>query len=175
MKVCHNPSRKTFVHVNMMLFRRNRKLGQNEPAITVKNGPVNYYGFEARVTGPSYIEYSGNDKPLIKCGARAAVTSRYPVEVLDTFRADAPTGDRFLRILGGTIRSNKLGNDLDPVVELHEEGTVTSGYGAKIDGDLTIRQCKIDGKLCLVIETDAPITIDTVPPAVVADDVKKTA
>lgn len=175
MKVCHKPGRKTFVHVNMAVFRRNLKNGTNEPAITVKGGQENYYGYAAMIAGPAYLEYSGNGKPLLSCGARVAVTSRYPVEVSEELIAAAPVGKRRLFISRSAIRSNKVKGQNDPVIGLIEDGKTTFGFGAKIDGDVVVRQCFIEGKLSLVIETNADVILDTNPPVIEEIPLSKSA
>lgn len=164
MSTCNKPGRESFVHVNMHTFQRNLKTGDNAPAITTKCGSDNHYGYGALVTGPCYIKYSGKGKPLISCGARVAVTSRFPVEVIETFENHPPLGKRFLKILRPVIRQNIHAEELAPVVELHDGDTVTAGYGAMIEGDLVVRQCLIEGDLKLIIETDANVIIDPVPP-----------
>jgi len=61
-------SRKTIVHVNMHVIRRNKKDGTNDPVLTVKLGNRNVYAHEVRIEGPSRVIYSP-DKPL-SCGAK---------------------------------------------------------------------------------------------------------
>jgi hypothetical protein len=58
---------KTIIHVNQFVIKNNKKTGQNNPAITVKNYKSNTYCNEVEINGPSRVIHS--EKPL-SCGAR---------------------------------------------------------------------------------------------------------
>lgn len=73
---------KTYIHVNQHVIRENKKTGEAAPVITVKQGKKNTYCSRVRINGPSEVVYSGNDKPLLPCGARVAVVTESEVEIL---------------------------------------------------------------------------------------------
>ena len=58
---------KTIIHVNQHKIKRNKRLGKNEPCLTVKTYKSNDYAHTVHINGPSSIVYSPN-KPL-NCGA----------------------------------------------------------------------------------------------------------
>jgi hypothetical protein len=156
--------RKIYVHVNQHVFRRNIKEGINEPAITVKNGKENAYTRCVRIKGPVRVEYSGNEKTLLSCGARVAITTRFGVELDAEQAGTAGSGCTSIRILRDKIRSNRIKNKMAPVIEVEGEN-FDPGYGAWINGDVLVRQYMNDGRLCMAIETDSDVTVDPVPPA----------
>ena len=55
--------KKTIVHVNQHVVRRNQKTGSREPVLTVKSGDTNVYAHEVIIEGPVKVIYSP-DKPL---------------------------------------------------------------------------------------------------------------
>ena len=57
----------TKIHVNQHVIRSNRKNGENEPVLTVKDYRQNRRAHDVRINGPSRVVYSPN-KPL-SCGA----------------------------------------------------------------------------------------------------------
>lgn len=71
---------KTIIHVNQHVIKRNSKLGENNPVLTVKTYNSNTYAHEVEIQGPSRIIYSP-DKPL-PCGARVWIETTAPV-ILD--------------------------------------------------------------------------------------------
>jgi len=71
---------KTIIHVNQHVIKRNSKLGENNPVLTVKTYNSNTYAHEVEIQGPSRIIYSP-DKPL-SCGARVWIETTAPV-ILD--------------------------------------------------------------------------------------------
>lgn len=77
---------KTIVHVNQHVIRRNAKMDEHEPVLTVKQGRKNTYAHEVVISGPSRVVYSPA-KPL-SCGAKvwieteSEVTFVGPVTVL---------------------------------------------------------------------------------------------
>lgn len=73
---------KTIIHVNQHVIRRNSKLGENNPVLTVKTHSSNTYANEVEIQGPSRIIYSP-DKPL-SCGARVWVETTAPVIIGDS-------------------------------------------------------------------------------------------
>jgi hypothetical protein len=72
--------KKTIIHINQHVIRRNRVNGTTEPVITVKRGRVNLYANEVRIDGPCEVVYRP-DAPL-KCGARVWIETTSPV-ILD--------------------------------------------------------------------------------------------
>ena len=73
---------KTYIHVNQLKIRSNKKNGTNEPVITIKQGTKNTYCHEVKVLGPSTVIYGGNDKPLLSCGARVVIKTEAEVEII---------------------------------------------------------------------------------------------
>ena len=61
----------TRIHVNQHVIKKNRKTGENEPVLTVKNYKSNIYAHSVTVHGPSKVVYRP-DKPL-SCGAHVWV------------------------------------------------------------------------------------------------------
>lgn len=74
---------KTYIHVNQHVIRSNKKNGTSDPVLTIKQGRKNTYCKRVKIHGPSEVLYSGNDKPLLSCGARVAVVTESEVEVLE--------------------------------------------------------------------------------------------
>jgi len=74
---------KTYIHVNQHVIRSNKKTGADDPVITVKQGKKNTYCRRVKILGPSEVVYSGNDKPLLSCGARVAVITESEVEIVE--------------------------------------------------------------------------------------------
>lgn len=74
---------KTYIHVNQHVIRSNKKTGADAPVITVKQGKKNTYCRRVKILGPSEVVYSGNDKPLLPCGARVAVVTESEVEIVE--------------------------------------------------------------------------------------------
>jgi hypothetical protein len=72
---------KTYIHVNQHVIRANKKNGVSDPPITVKQGKKNTYCSSVRILGASEVIYSGNDKPLLPCGARIAIVTESEVEI----------------------------------------------------------------------------------------------
>ena len=71
---------KTIIHVNQHVIKRNSKLGENNPVLTVKTYNSNTYAHEVEIQGPSRTIYSP-DKPL-SCGTRVWIETTAPV-ILD--------------------------------------------------------------------------------------------
>lgn len=74
---------KKYIHVNQHIIRSNKKSGENNHVITIKEGRKNTYCSRVRILGPSEVIYSGNDKPLLPCGARVAVVTESEIEILE--------------------------------------------------------------------------------------------
>ena len=72
---------KKYIHVNMHKIRANKKHGTNEPVLTVKEGRKNTYGHNVKINGASEVIYSGNDKPILPCGARVVIMTKAEVEI----------------------------------------------------------------------------------------------
>ena len=68
---------KTIIHVNQHVIKRNSKLGETNPVLTVKTYNSNTYANEVEIQGPSRLVYSP-DKPL-PCGARVWIETHAPV------------------------------------------------------------------------------------------------
>jgi hypothetical protein len=71
---------KTIIHVNMHVIRRNKKLGTNDPVLTIKQGKLNRYAHEVIICGPSKVIYSP-EKPL-SCGARVWISTESNVTLV---------------------------------------------------------------------------------------------
>ena len=71
---------KTIVHVNQHIIKSNRKNGESEPVLTVKNYKSNTYANDVIIHGPSRIVYSP-DKPL-SCGAHVWLETEALVEIV---------------------------------------------------------------------------------------------
>jgi hypothetical protein len=78
-------ARKTIIHINQHVMRRNIKEGTDEPVITVKDYKTNQYGHEAEI-----LDAEGNvvakivyrpHNPL-SCGARCWIETYHDVNVL---------------------------------------------------------------------------------------------
>lgn len=74
---------KKFIHVNQHVIRANKKNGTNDPVITIKEGRKNTYCSRVRILGPSEVIYSGNDKPLLPCGARVVILTEGDIEIVE--------------------------------------------------------------------------------------------
>jgi len=74
---------KKYIHVNQHVIRQNKKTGEDEPVITIKEGRKNTYCRGVRILGPSEVIYSGNDKMLLSCGARVAVITESDIEIIN--------------------------------------------------------------------------------------------
>lgn len=65
------------IHVNQHAIRRNRKLGTQDPPITIKTSRQNIKAVDVEIDGPSRLVYSP-EKPL-SCGARLWIETRAEV------------------------------------------------------------------------------------------------
>jgi len=74
---------KKYIHVNQHVIRSNKKNGANDPVLTIKEGRKNTYCHKVRILGPSEVVYSGNDKPLLPCGARVAIVTEGDIEIVE--------------------------------------------------------------------------------------------
>ena len=74
---------KKYIHVNQHVIRANKKHNQNNPVITIKEGGKNTYCHKVRILGPSEVMYSGNEKPLLSCGARVAIVTESEIEIVE--------------------------------------------------------------------------------------------
>lgn len=72
----------TWIHVNQHIIKANKLNGTDDPVITVKQGKKNTYCRKVQILGPSEVIYSGNDKPLLQCGARVAVRTEGEVRII---------------------------------------------------------------------------------------------
>lgn len=73
----------TWVHVNQHAIKANKLHGTNDPVITIKQGKKNTYCHKVEILGPSEVIYSGNDKPLLQCGARVAIRTKSKVRIVE--------------------------------------------------------------------------------------------
>ena len=73
---------KTQIHVNQHIIRANKKHGEDNPVITIKQGRKNTYCHEVSILGPSKVIYGGSDKALLPCGARVVVETECEVEIV---------------------------------------------------------------------------------------------
>ena len=71
---------RTIIHVNQHVIKANKKLGVNNPVLTVKTWKENRYAREVEIKGDSKICYSPN-KPL-SCGARVWIETYAEVEII---------------------------------------------------------------------------------------------
>ena len=74
---------KKYIHVNQHIIRSNKKNGESNHVLTIKEGRKNTYCSRVKILGPSEVIYSGNDKPLLPCGARVAVVTESEIEVIE--------------------------------------------------------------------------------------------
>jgi hypothetical protein len=72
--------KKTIIHVNQHVIKRNHKENQREPTLTVKSGKSNTYAHEVVINGPSRVVYSP-DKPL-NCGAKVWIETNSEVDII---------------------------------------------------------------------------------------------
>lgn len=78
-------AKKTYIHVNQHVIRRNLKTADNqpkEPPITVKNGRKNQYCFEVKILGESTVRYGDDGQPILSCGARVVIETEAEVEII---------------------------------------------------------------------------------------------
>ena len=75
-------TKKKYIHVNQHVIRANKKNGNNDPVITIKQGSKNTYCHEVQINGPSKVIYGGNDKPLLSCGARVVIETEAEIEIV---------------------------------------------------------------------------------------------
>ena len=75
---------KTIIHVNQAVIRTNNKKEMTEPVLTVKQGKKNTYCNEVEILGPSRIVYcgSGDEKPLLSCGARVVIETESEIKII---------------------------------------------------------------------------------------------
>jgi hypothetical protein len=77
--------KKTILHINQHVIKRNAKEGTRDPVITVKSGRTNRYAHEAIIRDREGNEVArvvySPDKPL-SCGARVWITTENPVELV---------------------------------------------------------------------------------------------
>ena len=73
---------KKYIHVNQHIIRSNKKNNENKDVLTIKEGSKNTYCSRVIIHGPSEVIYSGNDKPLLPCGARVAVVTESEIEII---------------------------------------------------------------------------------------------
>ena len=72
------------IHIKQDNIRSNKTKENDLPLITIKQGSKNYYCNEIEVVGPSKIIYcgSGDQKPLMSCGARVVIETNSEVKII---------------------------------------------------------------------------------------------
>lgn len=75
-------TKKKYIHVNQHVIRSNKKHSEDNPVITIKQGSKNTYCHEVEIKGPSRVIYSGNDRPILNCGARVVIETEADVEIV---------------------------------------------------------------------------------------------
>ena len=72
------------IHVNQHHIRSNKTKDTDLPVITIKEGRNNTYCNEVEILGPSKIKYcgSGNQKPLMSCGARVVIETESEIKII---------------------------------------------------------------------------------------------
>lgn len=74
------------LHVDRHIVTKNRKLGTNEPAITVQTSKGPLKARRVSILGPSEFEQSGGLPPYdikpLSCGARLWIKTRAALEVI---------------------------------------------------------------------------------------------
>ena len=72
------------IHVNQHNIRSNKSKDTDLPVITIKIGSKNYYCNEIEIMGSSKVSYcgSGDQKPLISCGARVVMETTSEVRII---------------------------------------------------------------------------------------------
>jgi hypothetical protein len=70
---------KTIIHVNQHVIKKNRKLGENKPPLTVKTYKSNTYCHEVAFTNGRVIHRP--EKPL-SCGAHVWIETEDEVKIL---------------------------------------------------------------------------------------------
>lgn len=72
------------IHINQHNIRSNKTKETDLPVITIKQGSKNYYCNEIEIVGPSKVIYcgSGNQKPLMSCGARVVIETNSEVKII---------------------------------------------------------------------------------------------
>jgi hypothetical protein len=71
------------IHINQHIIKRNAKLNQRQPVITMKQGKTNTYAHNVEILGPSTLVYSP-DKPLA-CGAKVWIETNAEI-VIDSVK-----------------------------------------------------------------------------------------
>lgn len=71
------------IHINQHHIRSNKTKETDLPVITIKYSGKNYYCNEIEIDGPSTVKYcgSGDQKPLISCGARVVMETTSQVKI----------------------------------------------------------------------------------------------
>ena len=72
------------IHINQHNIRSNKTKETDLPVITIKIGSKNYYCNEIEINGSSKLSYcgSGDQKPLISCGARVILETTAEVKIV---------------------------------------------------------------------------------------------
>jgi len=68
------------IHVNINVIRRNKKNGENFPAVRIQEGTDIKYCREVKINGPSKMVYRP-EKPL-PCGAKVWIETEAELEIM---------------------------------------------------------------------------------------------
>ncbi|NEO54918.1 MAG: helix-turn-helix domain-containing protein [Okeania sp. SIO3B5] len=77
-------SKPTMIHVNQHIIKQNTKksLPKLKPVVSLKQGDLNYYGYQLEIQGPCRIVYRPHDPT--SCGAHLWIDTYSPVQFVDT-------------------------------------------------------------------------------------------
>ena len=83
-RILESGSKVKKIHINQHNIRSNKTKDTELPVITIKIGSKNYYCNEIEIDGPSTVKYcgSGDQKPLISCGARVVMETKSKVKII---------------------------------------------------------------------------------------------
>lgn len=72
------------VHVNQHHIRSNKTNDTDLPVITIKSKGKNYYCNQVEIMGDSKVLYcgSGDEKPLLSCGARVVIETYAELKII---------------------------------------------------------------------------------------------
>ena len=70
--------------ITLIVYSCNKTKKTDLPVITIKQGRKNTYCNEVEILGPSKILYcgSGDEKPLLSCGARVVIETEGEIKII---------------------------------------------------------------------------------------------
>ena len=73
------------IHINQHNIRSNKTKETDLPVVTIKMGSKNYYCNEIEIMGSFKVSYcgSGNQKPLLNCGARVVIETTAELKIIN--------------------------------------------------------------------------------------------